>query len=598
MADTAVDSAERRDRTRATLGRMAEHDPELAARVILQGLPATAAGSVLSLDYDLAVEGVGAYRVSIDSGSATVEPLGEAGGNGNGRAAAFRLDLDPRTLAQLAAGGSPLTALAGRRLRLSGKRRKAFQLRKLRGDAGARELARLGLPIDPDLVFQALPYAIDPEWTRGHHFTIVYELETDEAGPGGRWAIRVDDGRVELLDPPPAEADATVMTSHGSWLALLSGELTPTDAMQRRLTDVDGRIHLVTLMGRWLDRAEGRDGAEQEREARQRNVQRAREGTWTGRVASNGAGGANGRPVDPAQGGRKAPLLTYHQLYALWERQNWRSQEIDFSVDKDHWATTPSDGQKHFSWTIGNFYVGEERVTADLAPFVLAAPNGEVEAFLATQLVDEARHAVFFDRFGAEVMALDSNDLRGRLEEISGATLQPAWREVFDDHLRGIANYLRDHPDDYDAFVDGIVIYHMVVEGFLAMTGQAMILRYMSDHDMYPGFQEGFGFVERDEHRHIAFGVRFLHDAIERDPKYRDRIERKILELAPTAALVFVPPYVDDPSSYVSYGFTSAEIYGYAYRALKRRMAVLGLEAPPPDEIMPGPIEEPQAVPA
>ena len=37
----------------------------------------------------------------------------------------------------------------------------------------------------------------------------------------------------------------------------------------------------------------------------------------------------------------------------------------------------------------------------------------EVEAFLATQLVDEMRHAVFFDRFAGEVMTMSADDLRG-----------------------------------------------------------------------------------------------------------------------------------------------------------------------------------------
>ena len=69
-------------------------------------------------------------------------------------------------------------------------------------------------------------------------------------------------------------------------------------------------------------------------------------------------------------------------------------------------------------WSIANFYIGEERVAADLAPFVLAAPSGEIEIFLATQLVDEARHAAFFDRFMAEVLALEAEDLRGRLAEM------------------------------------------------------------------------------------------------------------------------------------------------------------------------------------
>ena len=64
-----------------------------------------------------------------------------------------------------------------------------------------------------------------------------------------------------------------------------------------------------------------------------------------------------------------------------------------------------------------------------------------------------------------------------------------------------------------------------------------------------------------------------------------------MLDLAPKAAYVFVPPYVKDPSDFVSYGYTSRQIYGFAYRTLKRRMKVLGIEIPPPEELLPGPIE-------
>jgi hypothetical protein len=71
-----------------------------------------------------------------------------------------------------------------------------------------------------------------------------------------------------------------------------------------------------------------------------------------------------------------------------------------------------------------------------------------------------------------------------------------------------------------------------------------------------------------------------------------------VLPLAKRAAYVFVPPYVDDPTEFVSYGYHSSQIYGYAYRALKRRMRVLGLELPPPEELMPGPIDRPATVAA
>ncbi len=235
-------------------------------------------------------------------------------------------------------------------------------------------------------------------------------------------------------------------------------------------------------------------------------------------------------------------------------------------------------------------------MTADLAPFLLAAPSGEIEAFLATQLVDEARHAVFFDRFAAEVMAYSAEDLRSRLEETE-ATMLGAWHFLFDDALRGVAKRLLASPDDLALFVEGIVTYHMVTEGVLAMTGQRTILQYMAAHDIYPGFQRGFSLVEQDEHRHIAFGVRFLRDACEERPEMKDVVLRTLEHLLPRAAEVFAPPEADSPREFISYDYHSSQVYGFAYKALQRRMRAIGIEIPPPERLMPGPID-PAGLPA
>jgi ribonucleoside-diphosphate reductase beta chain len=396
------------------------------------------------------------------------------------------------------------------------------------------------------------------------------------AREGGTWYVSVRDGEpLAVTTEPPDDTgvNATVRVDYEAYQGMATGRLTPTEAMQRRLTDIEGEIPPVTLLGRWIDRSQGRDDAELEREERQRQLQAQRADQ-----SQNGAG--------PDLG-----LLDYRQLYTLWERQNWKSHELDFTVDREQWVITPREAQENMICSLGSFYVGEERVTADLAPFLSAAPSGEIELFLATQLVDEARHAAFFDRFGAEVMCLSEDNLRGRMREVESLLTGP-WREVFDDGLRDVAMRITAKPDDFDLFVEGIAIYHVVVEGFLAVTGQTLIRDYMLEHGLYPGFCEGFGLVERDEHRHVAFGVRFLRDAIEQDSRHRATVERVVLDLAPRAAHVFVPPYVDDPREFVSYGYTSQQIYGFAYRTLRRRMKVLGIEIPPPEEFMPGPITE------
>jgi ribonucleoside-diphosphate reductase beta chain len=564
------------DRQRAALRQIAKEDPELAARLILMTLPGAASKVGGTMSYVLEVKELGAHRVSISGGRARVDRIE----SGEDEDADFRLQTDARTLADLATGArGPLGLMMRGRMRIRGKRRKAMKLRKMSsGELSMADVVEAGGTLDPDVLYRSLPYMVEPEWTRGHDFTVRYVVTG-----AGTWYVAVRDGQPLEVTRDEREVAGTATVSFDSYQRMASGQVSPSIAMQNQLTKIDGEIHPITLLGRWIARAQGMDDAELKREAKQRRIQEERAGLF----ASGGDHDGDG-------------LLDYRQLYALWERQSWKATELDFSVDREQWVVTPREAQESTIWSLGSFYVGEERVTADLAPFLQAAPTGEIELFLATQLVDEARHAAFFDRFGAEVMCLSADDFRGRMREVEQILLSP-WREVFDDGLRDVARRIQAKPDDPDLFVEGITTYHMVVEGFLAVTGQTLIRDYMLEHSMYPGFCEGFGLVERDEHRHVAFGVRFLRDAIREDARHRRTVERVVLELAPKAAYVFAPPYVTDPSDYVSYGYTSRQIYGFAYRTLKRRMKVLGIEIPPAAELMPGPIDgttEFAAVPA
>ena len=284
----------------AAMRRMAAGDPELAARMIVHSMPAAAADLPEGLSYRLELDGLGAWRVIARGDRAEVIET-TTGGELNGDA--FAIQTDPPTLAKLAGGANPLSALASRRLRLRGKRRKALALRRLSDEAGPRDLARLGIQVDPDLLFRALAFAIEPEWTAGHTFKVGYDLIGEG---GGSWTIVVDDGAVSTAAGLDPEADAVVRLRYADWLGLLSGELQPTDALRLGKTEILGRIPPVTQLGRWMDRAEGVDGPEQEREAAQAEVQRRREGTWGSAVPS---ASGNGKPA----GG----LMDYQQLYAL-----------------------------------------------------------------------------------------------------------------------------------------------------------------------------------------------------------------------------------------------------------------------------------------
>ena len=90
-----------------------------------------------------------------------------------------------------------------------------------------------------------------------------------------------------------------------------------------------------------------------------------------------------------------------------------------------------------------------------------------------------------------------------------------------------------------------MTLYHMVIEGMLALTGQHFIIDYNERMGTLPGFVEGFSNVARDEHRHIAFGVRFLTDCVKEDDRYREVIQKMLEQSVPVADKVIDPPWAD-----------------------------------------------------
>jgi ribonucleotide reductase beta subunit family protein with ferritin-like domain len=92
--------------------------------------------------------------------------------------------------------------------------------------------------------------------------------------------------------------------------------------------------------------------------------------------------------------------VSYDDLYRRWEKGNWSATEIDFSEDRRQWNEEFGDLERKAAlWNYAMFFHGEDSVADNLSPFIDAAPREEQKYFLATQQVDEARHAVFFKRF-------------------------------------------------------------------------------------------------------------------------------------------------------------------------------------------------------
>jgi ribonucleoside-diphosphate reductase beta chain len=273
----------------------------------------------------------------------------------------------------------------------------------------------------------------------------------------------------------------------------------------------------------------------------------------------------------------KANLLTYKQLYELWERQQWATQDLDFSQDRVDWhERIPDDEKVQRLFGLSAFFTGEQRVTDELGPIMRACPTEEQRIFLSTQIADEARHVQFFNRFFAETGVLDATDgVAERLRALE-ENLTDSFTELFDRMLRHRVDRLAAEPEDTEVLVEAVTLYHMIIEGALALTGQHYIIEYNTRVGTLPGFVEGFSNVARDEHRHIAFGVRFLADMVRAEPRHREAMQRTMAESLPVADQVLDPPWPEEEDSEL-FGASREETHDFAAQALTRRLKVIGL---------------------
>jgi ribonucleoside-diphosphate reductase beta chain len=268
-------------------------------------------------------------------------------------------------------------------------------------------------------------------------------------------------------------------------------------------------------------------------------------------------------------------MPSYMDLYRRWESQQWAVSDLDFTLDHRDWLESSEQDRKATLWSHRLFFNGEERVTATLAPFVWAAPTPEIEVFLSTQMVDEARHTVFFERWWREVCGTSAKDMTQLLVEIRPEANE-GYNTLFYDRLPSTAQRLASNPKDFDAFVEGITLYHIVIEATIALTGQRFELEAMREQGLTDrGFYQGFTAVARDESRHVSFGIKVLQDAVREDPKrYAPLIQKTLVECLPLISGTLDPP---DPRFVTDYGHTESEIVQFAIDSLNKRLRAIGI---------------------
>ena len=268
-------------------------------------------------------------------------------------------------------------------------------------------------------------------------------------------------------------------------------------------------------------------------------------------------------------------MPSYLDLYRRWESQQWAVGDLDFSLDRQDWIESTEQDRKATLWSHRLFFNGEERVTATLAPFVWAAPTPEIEVFLSTQMVDEARHTVFFEKWWRDVVQTDARSMTDLLREIRPETNE-GYNVLFYERLPATAQRLANDPKDFEAFVEGVTLYHIVIEATIALTGQRFELEAMREQGLTDrGFYRGFTAVARDESRHVSFGIKLLQDAVRENPeRYAPIIQRTLVECLPLISGTLDPP---DPRYVTDYGHTESEIVEFAIDSLNKRLRAIGI---------------------
>ncbi len=254
----------------------------------------------------------------------------------------------------------------------------------------------------------------------------------------------------------------------------------------------------------------------------------------------------------------------YHKAKKL----AWDPQAIDLDQDHRDWAALNEEERDATIRACALFLGGEEAVASDLAPLLVALRRREGQdaacAFLASQIWEETKHAEFFRRWLAEI----AGDVD--LDAYTGPSHTELFDRVLPDRLDTV---LTDASDE--ALVRAVTTYHLFVEGTLAETGYHGFYEIFERRGILPGLVEGIRLVQRDEARHVAFGIDMLREAFEQDGDLRDVLEVEAEMLFPLVVGVLGDYFAPYGGEQDPFGLTATELLMFASAQFGKRQAAL-----------------------
>lgn len=217
------------------------------------------------------------------------------------------------------------------------------------------------------------------------------------------------------------------------------------------------------------------------------------------------------------------PMRLYHEAKRLGA---WDPRALDLSRDARDWAGLSVGERDVLLRLTVLFQVAEQTMTRDAVPLLLSVGREdrlEELLFLTTFLAEEARHTEFFQRVLDEVCRQSGEPQRYQT---------PSFRRLFADELpRAMNGLVADASPAGQA--EALVTYTLVGEGVLGEAGYHVFTTALAERALMPGLRDGLERAQRDEDRHMAYGLFRLAHLVRTDPSVWNVITRRMDELLP-----------------------------------------------------------------
>ena len=266
-------------------------------------------------------------------------------------------------------------------------------------------------------------------------------------------------------------------------------------------------------------------------------------------------------------------LPDFPTLYRKYLKQRWDVYDLDFSQDVVDWSEKMTEAEREsFIAIASGFHHGERQVEIELPVFMIGASE-ECKLHIAAQIEDEARHTVFFDRFYREVVGLEGDDIMAVLDAsfpwVSETFVGPFGLLAYQ------ADEVRQNPYDERARVRYGTNYFLWIEGVLALSVMKVTLSYARWRGILPGYYTGFTATCRDESRHVQGGMRYLQQAVRKDPTMINEIHNTLRTILASSGVVSRRIY------YEPLGWTDEEVRVLFRQQLRRKVNDVGIDLPP-----------------